>query len=260
MKRIFTLILVCFVLSNGFAQDKEKKDNVKLGSIALDYSQPIHSLGFECKPAIAFAPKVEVEGPISPRPLNMFVPEFSFEYSCLFPSHWGFALEIPLGVYQKEAVFDFQKYGLENIDFIAGSFYIGFAPKLIYSDLLSEKCDIQAELGLKFMPFVHPASYWESQENIYPNQEMIGFSISQRSYLIPDATMSVLFLIRGKKRPQNNFVIGLCGNLSFVKRMSFEYDTFSTTLPLEDRSWGKCAWGSSSLGFVVGYRFMGLRP
>lgn len=251
------------LLFEGFTQESASgcKTN-RFAANPINFSQPVHSLGFVLQPAVGFTSKVMHTGPVCPNTNINSAPELSFQYSCLFPNHFGFTLEVPFGVFQRNASFKLQPYDRPNIDFVAGSFYVGFSPKMAYYMSLGKKCLLQFEFGLKFMPFIYAASHWKPVEECedVPNNEMIYLDVPQSAYIFPDVTASLLFLIHGNKRPQNNFVVGLCGSYSYITRMSISYDTRNSNLPDEYRSDGRIAWNSSMLGIVIGYRFLGLRP
>jgi len=264
-KPTILLILLLLMSSIGFSQNTgTQKEKVRLDASTIDYTHPIHSLGFTYQSALAFRPKplIMISSAVTPTlPLVTHVPEFSFQYTCLFPNRFGFAIEIPFGIYQRSASFDMRPYGMEVIPFQEGSFYAGFSPKLIYSFPLGNRCNLEADAGLRFMPFIHTADFWDEKSYETPHCDIITFTVNPRAYLIPDASASVLFLLHTRKRPQNNFVVGLCGYLSFVKRMSIYYNTLENQdIPLDLWTRGQVEWNSSTIGIIVGYRFMGLKP
>ena len=247
-----------------FSQNTESR-KTQLGASPIDYNQPIHSIGFTYQSALAFSPKPLVMGMglIAPHmPVVTHVPELSFQYSCLFPNRFGFAIEIPFGIFQRSAFFDLRPYGIDEIvPFQEGSFYVGFSPKLIYAFPLGERCNLQAETGLRFMPFIHSPDHWDEKSYETPHSDIITFNVNSRAYLIPDASATVLFLLHTRKRPQNNFVVGFCGYLSFVNRMSISYDTRENQDLSDDLfTRGLVKWNSSTIGIVLGYRFLGLKP
>lgn len=110
-------------------------------------------------------------------------------------------------------------------------------------------------------PTSSPTDFWDEKSYETPHSDIITFTVNPRAYLIPDASASVLFLLHTRKRPQNNFVVGLCGYLSFVIRMSIYYNTLENQdIPLDLWTRGQVEWNSSTIGIIVGYRFMGLKP
>ncbi|MBO4503525.1 MAG: hypothetical protein J5730_01765 [Bacteroidales bacterium] len=265
MKKSTRLLLPLLVMGSICFSQNTEPWKVRLGTLPIDYTQPIHSIGFTYQSALAFSPKPLVTGMellVPHMPVVIHVPEFSFQYTCLFPNRFGFAIEIPFGIFQRSASFDLRPYGMEEvIPFQEGSFYAGFSPKLIYALPLRERCILQAEAGLRFMPFIHPSYHWDEKSYETPHSDIISFQVFSRAYLIPDASASVLFLLHTRKRPQNNFVVGFCGYLSFVKRMSISYDTRENQdFPVDLFTNGWVEWNSSTIGIIVGYRFLGLKP
>lgn len=266
MKHIFftfLLLLASFVCSG---QNQAEPNNINRN---VDYSGPVHSLGVAWHSAWAPAPQLRnATGEIAPRIFQTHTPEILLHYTCTFPNHFGFTMELPFGKFQRQAEYDLSKYNTGNVHVIVGSFYIGFAPKLTYMRPLGDKCNIQAEVGLKFMPFIYPASHWNNTMEDYvsidgvdnPNYAITTLEVSEQAYRIPDATAAVMFFFHGKKHTKNNFSIGIYANLSFVERMTISYDTTLGDLPVGSVSYGKCGWKSSTIGIAVGYRFLGLRP
>ena len=263
MKKSTILLLSLLVMGNiCFSQNIESR-KIQSGASPIDYTQPIHSIEFTYQSALAFSPKPLVMGLIEPHmPVVTHVPELSFQYSCIFPNRFGFAIEIPFGIFQRSAFLDLRTHGIDEVvPFQEGSFYAGFSPKLIYAFPLGKRCNLQAETGLRFMPFIHSPDHWDEKSNETPHSDIITFNVNSRAYLIPDASATVLFLLHTRKRPQNNFVLGLCGYLSFVNRMSIYYDTLENPdFPADLFTKGWIKWNSSTIGIIVGYRFMGLKP
>lgn len=262
-KPILIFIFISLIVNIVHSQPEQTySEKVRFGSRSIDHTRPVHALGIAWHSALTFAPKLKYNsGAIIPTIKNEHTPEFLIHYTCLFPNHFGFTLEVPFGKFQRHAVFDLNQYGAENLYFEAGSFYLGFSPKLAYSQILGEKCSLQAEFGLKFMPFIQPSSYWIAREYYNSNSDIIELSIPGRAYMLPDVTVSMQFLFHGTQRPQNNFVVGIIGNLSFVHRMSISYDTINYgSLPTEAYSSGTYHWNSSAIGLMIGYKFLGLRP
>jgi hypothetical protein len=79
--------------------------------------------------------------------------------------------------------------------------------------------------------------------------------LSAASYAIPDLAFSFNVLVHGKN-PANNFVFGINGNVSFMDRFHFKYQT-TDVLPEYLQSSGEFGWRMSSIGFHIGYQWMG---
>jgi len=258
MKKNVIIVFLFLFLINGFSQKTNKKQELNI----IDFSKPVHSLGFSLYSGINFAPKVKYNsGPIVPKLFNSYTPEFTLQYSCILKNNFGFSLEIPLGIFKRTSFYDFKKYNTDDVYIEVGSPYIGFSPKISYLKELNRNIYIQAEFGLKFMPFYFPSEHWSLQEFDInnPNFEINYLLVPQKNYLIPDATTSILFFIHGKNK-RSNFVVGITGNLSFVERMIIVYSTLESQIPLEYEFWGQYGWTSSSIGITLGYRFIGLKP
>lgn len=263
-----TVLSFIFLLASLLCFGQKKADSVH-ADCNVDYSKPVHSLGIAWHSAWAPAPRLQnTSGEIAPRIFQTHTPEILIHYTCILPNHFGFTLELPFGKFQRQAEYDLSKYNTGNVHVIVGAFYIGISPKLTYMRPLGSKCNFQTEVGLKFMPFVYPASHWRNTMEDYvsidgvenPNYAITTLEVSERTYHIPDATAAVMFFIHGEKHPKSNFSIGIYANLSFVERMTITYDTTLGELPAGTVSYGKCGWKSSTIGIIVGYRFLGLRP
>lgn len=255
MKNRILLIIALFLVNGCFSQPSvtSKKDN-QCEALSIDESKPVHSLALVLQPAVGFSTKPVKKGPIVPISRCNFTPELSIQYSCLFSNHWGFTLEIPFGVFQRNLFLDMHSHNVSDIYMDFGSFYVGFSPKIVYYIPLGNTCSMQTDFGLKFMPFIYPASHWNNSGN-----GIVYLDVSQRSYIFPDVTASLFFVLHQKNKTKNHFVVGLSGCLSYVTRMKIVYDTSLYDTP-NDASSGSIAWNSSMLGIVIGYKFSGLKP
>ena len=277
MKRCTFLLIMMLGLLTANAQPQTKRESkMKATDIVLDYSKPVHSLGFSFTGYCGFAARVVegYNGPFTPHTFNRLSPEFSVQYSCIFNKHVGFMLEIPMGIFQRNMFVDLSAYNAESFSILLGGPYIGFTPKISYFKDLGRKVNMQVDAGLKFMPFSFPNNYWFDQ---YEHSFSSGYDciycleVPSACYLIPDITASLQFLIHSRRNPRNNFVIGITGNFSFARRMVLSFDTYqsgvtcpefegASPLPMSAYSSGKVICNSSSIGLTIGYRFMGLRP
>lgn len=239
-----------------FSQKTSKKQELN----PIDFSKSIHSLGVSLYSGFSFAPKGEYNGPIIPKIYNSYTPELTLQYSCIIKNNFGFTLEIPLGIFKRTSFYDLKKYNTNDVSVEVGSPYIGFSPKIAYLKELNRNFFMQAEFGLKFMPFYYSSEHWNSQTYINnSNSEINYLFVPQKNYYIPDVTASIFFLIHGKNQ-RSNFVVGITGNLSFVERMHIEYDTYESEIAPEYISFGEYGWTSSSIGLTLAYRFIGLKP
>lgn len=278
MKRYTILLITILGLLSLYAQPQTKMDKITNSQKSIiDYSKPVHSLGFSFSGYCGFAARVVegYNGPFTPHTFNRLSPEFSVQYSCIFNKHVGFMLEIPMGIFQRNMFVDLSAYNVESFSILLGSPYIGFTPKISYFKDLGRKVNMQMDAGLKFMPFSFPNNYWlDHYEHSFSSGDydcIYYLEVPSACYLIPDITASLEFLIHSRRNPHNNFVIGIIGNLSFARRMILSFDTYqsgvtypefegNSPLPMSAYSSGKVICNSSSIGLTIGYRFMGLRP
>lgn len=272
MKKIILFVFI-FLGTNGIFAQKNPKSEIrsKESFAALDFSCPIHSVGFSINAGCSFTRTHNYIGnPIIPTNKPQIIPEFVVQYNCIVRNHFGVSLEIPFGLFLHQFDLPFEQYGIRNQHIEIGSPYIGFIPKLAYYRDLGDKAGMMIEVGLKFMPFSFDSEHWEPDPTEIGNVDIINgqvvdnspfdADVPQKNYFIPDATASFLFNFHGKN-PRNNFVVGIVGNLSFVNRMKISYEFLAESLfPQEAWTAGDVAWSSSSIGLTFGFRFMGLRP
>jgi hypothetical protein len=270
MKKSFILtLIVCFSISvNTFSQSEKKTKNQE----SINFNETFHSLGFSIFNGINFAPKIQdIQGDIKPILLNAYVPEFILQYNMMIKNGFGFALEIPFGIFHRKSITLLSDYGASNDVLLdMGSQYIGFTGKLtVFKELSSNVC-MQGELGIKFNPFYFPANQWYNIDYysvdelyVFEDNSSINFpTIKQKYYAIPDATAGLQFFFHSKKKPRSNLVIGLNVNLSFVKRIKIIYDTRFSELSFIESPYyghGNYGWKSSAIGISIGYRFFGVK-
>lgn len=272
MKKLL-LCLFLFVMGNSLFAQKGSDRNIRSNKdiTALDFSKPVHSLGFSVNTGFSFTRTHSyIANPIIPTNKLQVTPEFVVQYNCIVRNHFGFSLEIPFGTYQREFILPFAPYGVQDQYIMIGSPYIGFIPKLSYYRDLGSKVGMTAEFGLKFMPFSYDSEHWEPDPNVIGFVDIVDGQVAdhspfdadvpQKNYFIPDANASLLFNFHGRN-PHHNFVLGIVGNMSFVNRMSVSYEFLAdSSCPQEAWTAGSVSWNSSSIGITIGYRFMGLRP
>lgn len=249
----------------------------------FDFSKPIHSVGFYFTSGFSFNNHMkETQGEFRPISGSGFVPEFNFRYSLSVKNGLGFAVEIPFGLFLRPTYYSLLSLIPTDSVWAGGNAvgpgypitvtamipYVGLALKFSYLAQIHRNMFIQPEIGIKFMPFMFPSSSIAQEgpeaESIY-FENFEGFSetivwlhdcptVPQNYYAVPDITLAVNFMVRGKK-PHHNFIFGINANIGFVDRWSWEYHT-TEVIPKPLQSSGKYGWKSSYLGFHVGYQFM----
>jgi hypothetical protein len=272
MKKIFliTFIIYLSIIGNIFSQSEQKVIDEK----SFNFQDSFHSLGFSVFTGINFAPKLQDNsGEIEPVLFPAFVPEFILQYNYMIKNGFGVSLEVPFGVFQRKSLTLLSNYGASNdVWLFMGGFYIGFTTRLsVFKELNSRIC-MQGELGLKFHPFYHSADQWYNTKDYYNLSEELFYyednssinftKVKQKYYAIPDANAAILFFFHSKKKPKQNFLVGININLSFVKRIEVTYDTRFSELGLIHSPYGgfgNYGWNSTALGITIGYRFFGVK-
>jgi len=250
----------------------------------FDFSKPVHSAGIYFTSGFSFKPRMkDTQGPFSPSAYSSsFVPELNIRYSLAVKKGFGFAIEIPIGLFQRymsyslfwlipeEEVWADGKAIGPGISSSGGVSvpYVGATLKLSYLAHIHKNMFIQPEAGIKFMPFVYPVTSWNTDE---PSSENIYYidndgyttnivwlhdkpSISVKHYAVPDITLAVNFMVHGKK-PHHNFFFGINANIGLMDRVSWAYHT-TEVIPSDLQSSGRYGMKSSYIGFHVGYQFM----
>jgi len=248
----------------------------------FDFSKPVHSVGAYFTSGFGINTRVrDAQGTFKPYQLSTFVPELNLRYSLSVKSGLGFTFEIPVGLFERET-----SYSLHSIiprDFVWASGkatgpglssemhvalpYVGAVLKFSYLAPIHRNMFIQPEAGVKFMPFVYRLASFEALDgptNIYYNDFKVGETdvvwlqvlpkVTVKSYVVPDITLAVNFMVHGKK-PHHNFIFGVNANIGFVDRMTWEYQT-TDALPSHLQSSGKYGLRSTYVGFHLGYQFM----
>ena len=261
---------------------KEKQANMQYET--FDFSKPVHSVGVYFTSGFSYNSRMkDTQGQFSPRMYaSSFVPELNIRYSLAAKKGWGFAVEVPIGLFQR-----YMSYSLRGLipeetvwadgEAIGPGFsssggvsvpYVGATLKLSYLAHIHKNIFIQPEAGIKFMPFVYPVRCWNTEE---PSSENIYYidndgyttnivwlhdkpSISIKHYAVPDITMAVNFMVHGK-RPHHNFIFGINANIGLMDRLSWTYHT-TEVIPSDLQSSGKHGMKSSYVGFHIGYQFM----
>ena len=270
-KPFFLALLVFFSISiKIFAQCEDQQKS-------FNFNETFHTLGFSTFHGINFTPKLQNPyGAIKPVLYPAYVPEFILQYNCMIKNGFGFALEVPFGMFKRNSLTKLSEHGAScDVPLEMGDFYIGFTAKLTVLKELNKNICMQGELGVKFHPFYHPAEQWETKDwdtftwdpevgPIYwdDNSSINFVTIDQKYYAIPDATAGLLFFFHSQKKPRHNLVLGITANLSFVERIRVTYDTyFSELIENENADWGsgRYAWNSTAVGITLGYRFFGVK-
>jgi hypothetical protein len=250
----------------------------------FDFSKPVHSIGLAASVGTSFSARMrDKTGEISPYSQGVIVPEMFFKYSLSIKKGWGISIELPLGLFHRYTSYSLQGHIPEDSVWSRGAIgpgnsmsfyrrmrvlYLGFALKASYLAQIHRNMFIQPEIGIKFMPFLRPASNWETEEDdswkipycdtagnrtdiIWLHDKPI---FSSAYYAVPDLNLALNFIVHGKK-PHNNFIFGINANICFVDRVGFHYST-TDELPKHLQSSGKYGWRTTSIAFYVGYQFM----
>jgi len=261
---------------------KTKEYRQKEPYSSFDLLNSVHSIGLSFSGGFSLNHKFKnITGILNkPSLSSMIVPELNLKYSCLIKKGWGVTVEVPLGVFQR-MVFHGLSAPVISIDTVWSNgvvgwgtgnwtgiktYYVGLALKAANLVNVHKNVMLQSEVGLKWLPFVTPAKQWlidesvgefvisdgtETEKLVYMNCMP---SISAASYAIPDLALSFNVFVHGKN-PAHNFVFGINGNISFMDRFHFKYQT-TDVLPAHLQSSGEFGWRMSSFGFHIGYQWM----
>jgi hypothetical protein len=250
----------------------------------FDFSKPVHSVGVYFTSGFYLNTRIkDAQGEYRPEPKSSFLPELNFRYSLSVKNGFGFAVEIPIGLFLRKIDLSLRMHHIP-IDSVWADGkatgpgypnrlimrvpYAGLSLKFSYLARIHRNMFIQPEAGIKFMPFMFPAESFEQDsplaENVYytdmegKKTDIVWLhnnpAVLQENYAIPDITLAVNFMVHGKK-PHHNFIFGVNANIGLVDRVSWEYHT-TEVIPSHLQSSGKYGWKSSYIGFHVGYQFM----
>ncbi|MDR1345602.1 MAG: hypothetical protein LBK03_02730 [Bacteroidales bacterium] len=265
--------------------NKTKKYRQQEPYTSFDLHKSVHSIGISFSGGFPLYCKFKnTTGSLSfqkPHVFNEFVPELNLKYSCFIKKGWGITVEVPFGVFRRtvKRIFDFQNLPIDTVwsngvvgwgDYGNGigikTYYLGFALKATNLVNVHRNVMLQSEAGLKWLPFITPAKWWDIDESVgefvisdgTETEKLVYMncmpSISAASYAVPDLAFSFNVLVHGKN-PAHNFVFGINGNISFMDRFHFKYQT-TDVLPARLQSSGEFGWRMSSIGFHIGYQWM----
>ena len=261
---------------------KTKEYRKKEPYTVFDLQNPVHALGLAVSFGGSLSPKFKnTKGIMQVFSGSEFVPELTLKYSCAIKNGWGISAEIPFGFFARDASSMLPSLeipadtvwsnGVVGFGYPNGmrisSVYLGFALKASHLANVHKNISLQSELGAKWLPFLIPAKHMnfdgsaagkflitdgtETDELIYMNCLPV---ISAKSYVVPDLAFSFSVLVHGKN-PANNFIFGINGNISFLDRFHFKYQT-TDVLPARLQSSGEFGWRMSSIGFHIGYQWL----
>ncbi|MDR1793233.1 MAG: hypothetical protein LBR36_07340 [Bacteroidales bacterium] len=209
--------------------------------------------------------------------------EFNFRYSLMLKKGWGFTVELPINkihyvteYFKPVDTLPNGEIGYDSDIFTRAlhTYSIGISLKASYLAKISKRMYIQPEMGLKFMPFIRsPKKYLAMSDmesdicpryfNLLTGRDTVlkehvwmkeKVSIPYGYYFVPDLTFAVNFILHAKN-PNHNFIFGINGNICFVNRVQFEYQTTNELPPYAQTS-GKYGWRTSSIALHLGYQFM----
>lgn len=261
---------------------KTKKERRKQLYTLFDLKYPAHSIGFSLRFGGTLTTNFKnIQGELIPYSNSYFYPELTLKYAYVIKKGWGITAEIPFGIFQGrfghkllekydvpwDTVWSNGVVGVGNgNDMGIRAYYVGFSLKASYLAQVHRKISLQSELGVKWQPFVRPAKWWDIDESVgefiisdgAETEKLVYMNcmpvLSAASYTIPNLVLSFNVLVHGKN-PANNFVFGIDGNISFVDRFHFKYQT-TNVLPAHLQSSGEFGWRMSSIGFHIGYQWM----
>ena len=261
---------------------KKKEERQKAPYTVFDLQNPVHSVGLLVSGGGALKHKFKnTKGVIQPYMYNDFVPELTLKYSCAIKNGWGVTAEIPFGFFRRGITHGLALWEGISDDTVwsngvvgrgyptytgMGTYYLGFSLKASYLAQVHKNISLQSEVGVKWLPFVIPAKMWDIGESVgkfyisdgTETEELVYMNclpvLSATSYAVPDFAFSFNVLVHGKN-PANNFVFGINGNISFMDRFHFKYQT-TNVLPEYLQSSGEFGWRMSSIGFHIGYQWM----
>jgi hypothetical protein len=224
----------------------------------------------------------DTKGFWEPTVFTFFTPELTLKYTYSIKKGWGITAEIaPFGLFVRDLAHDLRMtlaipedtiwsngvVGCGNGNSIRiKAYYCGISLKASNLVNVHRNVMLQSDVGLKWAPFYLPAKHWliddsvgefvisdgkETEKLVYMNCKP---SMSVASYAVPDLAFSFNVLVHGKN-PAHNFVFGISGNISFMDRLHFKYQT-TDVLPTHLQSSGEFGWRMSSIGFHIGYQFM----
>jgi len=261
-----------------------KERNANMQFETFNFSKSIHSVGIYFTSGFSFKPRIkEAQGKFRPIMYNSnYVPELNIRYSLSVKNGLGFAIEVPVGLFQRFLYYSLGGLIPEETVWADGEaigpgsprsfgvmvYYAGVALKFSYLAQIHKNMFIQPETGIKFVPFIYPSRNFEQQGPMAENVYYIDYdgnptdlvwlhdcpTVPQKNYAIPDITIAVNFMVHGKK-PYHNFIFGINANIGLVNRISWEYHT-TEVIPSELQSSGKYGLKSSYVGFHIGYQFM----
>jgi len=258
---------------------KTKEYRKKEPYTVFDLQNPVHAVGLAVSFGGSLSPKFKnTKGIMQVFSGSEFVPELTLKYSCAIKNGWGITAEIPFGFFVRTAdafIWDIPQdtvwsNGVVGSGYPNGtginSFYLGFALKASHLANVHKNISLQSELGVKWLPFIRPAKLWEIDKSVgeflitdgTETDRLVYMNclpvISAKSYVVPDLAFSFSVLVHGKN-PANNFVFGINGNISFLDRFHFKYQT-TDVLPARLQSSGEFGWRMSSIGFHIGYQWL----
>ncbi|MDR3047420.1 MAG: hypothetical protein LBU51_07395, partial [Bacteroidales bacterium] len=192
MKKIFFLTILMLFSVSIFSQKKKiKKEKI---NTALNFSKPIHCLGIYLNNGFSYSSQSKglLQGTIIPKIYHSYMPEINLLYSCILKDGFGFTLEIPIGVFKKTSIFPVSNFtDFDDVRIEIGSHYIGFAAKFAYFKQLHKNIFMQADFGVKFLPFYYSADHWDTENHIInPNYSMVFAKVVQKNYAVPDFNSS----------------------------------------------------------------------
>jgi len=248
----------------------------------FDLQKSVHSLGVSF--SLGGSPKYKfknTKGVTQPYLDNLLVPELNLKYVWGIKNGWGITAEIPFGVFNRYVGHSIASLLYIPIDTVWSNgvvgwgdgnwtgiktYYLGFSLKASHLANVHKNISLQSEAGVKWLPFIISAKQWEIDESVgefvisdgTETEKLVYMNcvpvLSAASYAVPDLAFSFSVLVHGKN-PANNFVFGINGNVSFMDRFHFKYQT-TDVLPEHLQSSGEFGWRMSSIGFHIGYQWM----
>lgn len=276
MKKLKTIIVLTINVLFFVTVSAQEAVTKNKPHTSFDLQKPVHSIGFLWSENASFIePKYKNRtGTIQIKDRSMyFSPKWTLKYSCAIKNGWGITAEIPFGVFDRYVRHGYiPKHIADTLpngwsedytsnEITINTCYLGFSLKASHLANVHKNISLQSEVGLTWLPFLTPAKKAEFEESESEFVSYEGYvymncmpSISAASYAVPDLAFAFNVLVHGKN-PSHNFVFGINGNISFMDRVHFKYQT-TDVLPAHLQSSGEFGWRMSSIGFHVGYQWM----
>ncbi|NLJ82904.1 MAG: hypothetical protein GX330_07245 [Bacteroidales bacterium] len=277
MRSVITVAFL-FVSLSLYAQEGTTNNDTKENNHTTFYNfhKPTHSVGLLVGGNFSFieSKQKNTVGNMETSNAMFLSPQLTLKYSCIIKNGWGITVEVPFGSFYRNVIMDNNtpkdtvwSNGVtgkgENNYLGFNTYYSGISLKASHVVSVHKNISLQSEMGLKWLPFIasakdilaeSPIEYTLSDGTETDKLVYMNLTPSVSNYAIPDFAFSFNVLVHSKN-PAHNFVFGINGNISFVDRIHFNYQT-TDILPTYLQSSGEFGWRTSSIGLHIGYQWM----